>query len=57
MSRDGWQNANTQFGDCHISYNIGSGEIVISSNGDMCWDAETLRAFYLELERKGMYDG
>ncbi len=53
----GWQVAETNFGDCHIEFNTGTGEIIISNNGWLGWDCETFRALYLEMERKGMYDG
>jgi hypothetical protein len=54
---EGWKESKTSFGDCQIEYNTRTGEIVVYNDGFLSWDCETLRAFYHELEREGMYDG
>lgn len=52
-----WQQSEIHLGDSIFEYNLGTGEIIIICNDSCGWDAETFRALYLEMERKGMYDG
>lgn len=59
MSKDrqGWEKAETFFGDCEVHFNVSTGEISIWCNDFTEWNSELFRCLYLEMERKGMYDG
>lgn len=52
-----WQVAQTDSSDSLVQFNVATGQIIFLCNDSTEWDAETFRALFLELERKGMYDG
>lgn len=51
-----WQQPDVFLDDSIFEYNLATGEVMIQCNDSCGWDAETFRAIYWEMERKGMYD-
>lgn len=55
---DGWQFAETKIYDVSVSFNVTTRDICISLCCESIGlDASTFEALYLEMKRKGMYDG